>query len=437
MLLPTFDIIFHPVTLNEVVAFVVVLVLLAVSAFMSAAEVGYFSLTPQQVSIIKTNDSSRSKLLTELLSRPARVLATILIANNFVNIGIVIISDYLTNNLIDFSKEETLGFVFKVILVTFMMLLFSELLPKIYATRHTVGFANFMTYPLWISEKIFLPLSKMLVATSDLLSSKTNFNRKQNFSRNDLQEAIKLTKLSEERKMLDSIARFGNKDVKDIMRPRMDVVAVDINTEYEKLLEVIVECGYSRIPIYSQSFDHIKGILYIKDLLPFLHVADYDWKQLVRQPYFVPETKKINDLLGEFQQKKIHVAIVVDEFGGANGMVTMEDVLEEIIGEINDEFDEEEKYFVKIDDRNYEFEGKIQLNDFYKILQVSDNVFDGYKGEAETLAGLILEMRGEIPNHNEVIEKENYIFKIISVDKRRIKRIHVTIKDNFQKTKQE
>jgi len=368
---------------------------------------------------------------------PECLLATILVVNNFINIGIVILSAFITNSIIDFSNIPTLGFIFQIIIITFLLLLFGEILPKIYATHYAVQFATNMAYPLFYLEKIFKPISSILIYSTSIVN-KRFARKKQNISMDDLSKAMELpsTTIMEDEKILKGIAKFRNIDVKEIMKSRLDVVSIDMKTKFSKLLPQIIESGYSRIPIYSGSFDNIMGILYIKDLLPHLNKNDtFKWQSLIRSPYFVPETKKINDLLEEFQLKKIHLAMVVDEYGGTHGIITLEDILEEIVGEITDESDEDEPTYVRLDESNYVFEGKTLLNDFYKIINTSDNIFNEIKGEADTLAGLILELKGKIPGKDDIIRYKNFSFKIDSVDFRRIKRIRVKIYPDLLKHK--
>ncbi len=368
---------------------------------------------------------------------PERLLATILVVNNFINISIVILSAFITNSIIDFSNIPTLGFVFQIIIITFLLLLFGEILPKIYATHYALQFSTNMAYPLFYLEKIFKPISSVLIYSTSIVN-KRFARKKQNISMDDLSKAMELpsTTITEDEKILKGIVKFRNIDVKEIMKSRLDVVAIDIKTKFGKLLPQIIESGYSRIPIYSGSFDNIRGILYIKDLLPHLNKNDtFKWQSLIRSPYFVPETKKINDLLEEFQSKKIHLAMVVDEYGGTHGIITLEDILEEIVGEIADESDEDEQTYVRLDESNYLFEGKTLLNDFYKIINTSDNIFNEIKGDADTLAGLILEIKGKIPEKNDIIRYKIFSFKIDSVDFRRIKRIRVKIYPDLLKDK--
>ncbi|MFW6327800.1 MAG: gliding motility-associated protein GldE, partial [Bacteroidota bacterium] len=374
-------------------------------------------------------NKGRKKAILKLIEKPDRLWATILISNTFINVAIVILSTFILNNLIDFSPAPVIGFIFQVIIITFLLLLFGEIIPKIYATQNALGLSLFMVYPLRFFEKLFNPLSSVLITSTSIVSNRFG-QKKQNLTMTELSDAIDLTTggIGEDKNILKGIVKFGNIDVREIMKSRVDVIAVDIRTNFRELVEIIIESGYSRIPIFEESLDQIKGILYIKDLLPHLHKqGSFKWQSLMRPQYYVPESKKINDLLKEFQTNKIHMAIVIDEYGGTSGIVTLEDVLEEIVGEIIDESDEDEIIYTKQDENTFMFEGKILLNDFYKITNSNDTVFEEVKGDAETLAGLILELRGEIPLRNDIIKYKNYTFTVESVDKRRIKQVKVQI----------
>ncbi|MCK5823008.1 MAG: gliding motility-associated protein GldE, partial [Bacteroidales bacterium] len=321
-----------------------------------------------------------------------------------------------------------LGFVFQIVIITFFLLLFGEIIPKVLATHYPEKFVVFTASPLFILEKIFRPLSSILISSTSFFDKK--FQSKQNISMQDISKALDITSnsITEDKELLKGIADFGNIDVNEIMKPRVDVVAVDIKTDFKKLISIIIDSGFSRIPVYSKTFDDIKGVLYIKDLLAHINKpATFKWQSLIRPPYFIPEKKKINDLLEEIQVKKVHIAIVVDEYGGTSGIVTLENILEEIVGEISDESEEEEINYTKIDDNNFIFEGKTLLNDFYKITSTENTIFDDVKGEADTLAGLILELKGEIPKLYEEMAYKNFTLKIEDADNRRIKKIKITI----------
>jgi len=398
----------------------------------SGSEVAFFSLSPGDIEKMQKKKTKINKLILKLLDIPERLLATILIANNFINVAIVILTAYVSNSLIDFSQAKILGIIFNVVFITFLLLLFGEILPKIYATLLPRKFAAFMAYPLLYLNGLFRPISSLLMYSTSFVNKRVG-HRGHNISINDLSHALELTSsgMSEDKNILKRIVKFGNIDVKEIMKSRVDVTVVDNKSSFSQLINIILESGYSRIPVFEDTFDNVRGVLYIKDLLPHLHKNDtFKWQELIRPPYFVPENKKINDLLTEFQTKKIHLALVIDEYGGTSGIVTLEDILEEIVGEITDESDDDEIIYSKQDNNNYIFEGKILLNDFFKITNIKDDVFDEVKGEADTLAGLILELRGEIPEKNSTVSYKNFNFRIESADKRRIKQIKVTINNS-------
>lgn len=416
---------FYPVSPGILTAIFVVILLLYFSAMISGSEVAYFSLTPANKKDLSERKSPRSKLVLEHLEEPERLLATILIANNFVNVGIVIISAFVIDGIVDFSTSRILEFLAKVIIVTFILLLFGEILPKIYANRFPVRFSRSMAKALKVMEVLFRPLSQLLVSSTTLVNRRLA-RKSHDLSMDELSEALELTsdQITDERQLLEGIVKFGNIAANEIMTPRTDVVAADIKTPWPDLIQLIKQEGFSRIPIYEDSFDKIRGILYVKDLLPHLNKrSNFNWQSLIRPPYFVPETKKISDLLKEFQSQKIHMALVVDEYGGTSGIVTLEDTIEEIVGEITDEWDEEERMYKKLDEKTYLFDGKIQLNDFYKITDSDPDIFDPVKGDADTLAGLILELRGAFPEQNDVLSYKNFTFTVESVDKRRIRQI--------------
>ncbi|MBI5218236.1 MAG: gliding motility-associated protein GldE [Bacteroidia bacterium] len=425
-----FNIVLHPVTPGIIYGIIAIVALLFFSAIFSGAEISYFSLSPAEVNALHENPGKNNALIIKLLDAPNKLLATLLIANNFVNIGIVIIYTYIVNSIFDFSAAPILGFAIQVVVITLFILLFGEILPKVYATQHTLKFASFVALPVYISEKIFYPLSALLINSTSVINKKIA-GKKPNISIGELSHALELTsgELTEEKEILEGIVKFGNIDVKEIMKSRVDVMSVDIGTDSAQLLSLIVDTGYSRIPVYEETSDNIKGILYVKDMLPYIYKNEsFQWQHLLRPPYFVPETKKINDLLQEFQQKKIHLAVVIDEYGGVSGIVTMEDILEEIVGEINDEYDNEENNYIKLDEHTYIFEGKTLLNDLCKILHCEDNEFDEVKGSADTIAGVLLELTGEIPQKNEKVIYKNYTFLVTSADNRRIKKVKITVK---------
>ncbi len=431
-ILSTTDITFYPFSLLIGIGLLGLVLLLAGSAMISGSEVAFFSLSPRDLNQLEKKGSNSSRAALGMLDDPERLLATIVVTNNFINIAVVILATIITDSLVDFSGAPALGFIVKVVIITFLLLLFGEVLPKLYANNKPMRFTLLMAHPLMFFQKLFSPVSYLLVRSGALIYKRVS-RKKESFSFDDLSHALDLTStsLKDDKRILERIIDFGNKDVTEVMKPRIDVLAVDIKTGLNKLIPIIIESGYSRIPVFAETFDDVRGILYVKDLLPHHQKGDsFRWQTLIRPPYFVPVTKKINDLLKEFQTQKIHMAVVVDEYGGTAGIVTMEDIIEEVVGEISDEFDLEELYFSKLDDRNYIFEGKTPLNDFYKILNLDQDVFDDIRGEADTLAGLILEYEGEIPEKNKEISYKEFEFKIESVDNRRIKQIRVYIKGN-------
>ncbi len=420
------------IPVNALLGMAAMIVLLIFSAMVSGSEVAFFSLTHQQIDTIRKSDKSISRLLLNLLEKPKRLLATILIANNVINIAFIVLSTFVFRIMIPEGMHPTLAFLLHVVLVTFFILLFAEVLPKIYASQHSMGFASLMAAPLMLLRRLFYPLSSLMVRSTYLIDKRMS-KKRPNISMNELSHALEITSdektTEEDKNILRGIVSFGNIYAREIMKSRLDVVAVDINTPFPELIKTILEAGYSRIPVYRDSFDNVEGILYIKDLLPYLReTPDFNWQKLLRSCFFVPESKRINDLLKEFQEKKIHLAVVVDEYGGTAGIVTLEDILEEIVGEINDEFDIEEAIFSRLDSSNYVFEGRTLLKDFCKITNTDYSLFSDVKGEADTLAGLILEITKELPKKGETISFGNFEFVIEGVDNRRIKRIKVKVK---------
>jgi gliding motility-associated protein GldE len=416
------------------VGIIVIIILLLLSSLISGSEAAFFSLSPTKLKHIQNNPSKTNQTIIKLLQKPEQLLASILISNNFVNVGIVILSTYITSLLINFGDSIILGFVFQVVVVTFILLLFGEILPKILATNKAMAFSQLMAVPLFVVGKILKPFNYLLVTSTAHVSRRFTPQRK--ISIDDLSDALEITSghHPEEKKILRGIVSFGHTEVREIMKPRLDVVSVDYSSGFNKLKSIVVESGYSRIPVYENSFDEVRGVLYVKDLLAHIDEPDsFEWQSLLREPYFVPESKKINVLLSEFQANRIHMAIVVDEYGGTCGIVSLEDILEEIVGEISDESDDEVSLYTRIDDYNYLVEGKILLNDFARVVNVDDEIFDDVRGEAETLAGLILEIMGYLPSKNDVIAHKFFKFTIDSVDNKRIKRIRVNIKKMGEK----
>jgi gliding motility-associated protein GldE len=430
------DTFIQPFSLSILISLIVLLILLFVSAMISGSEIGFFSLSPQHIDKLGDSQSRTSKLILKLLERPNRLLATILIANNFVNVAIIILSTFIAAEWFNLASYPVFAFVMQVIVITALILLMGEILPKMYASVYPVRFSHAMAGVLNVLVKAFYPLSSILVRSTSFLNKRLA-RRTYGMSRSELSDAIELTAgedtPEEGKKILIGIVKFGDIEVKEIMHSRMDVVALDMGARFDDVMNVIVESGFSRIPVFEESFDHIKGILYVKDLLPHLEKGStFNWQGLLRDAFFVPENKKINDLLQEFQEKKIHLAIVVDEYGGTSGIITLEDVLEEIVGEITDESDSgtEDFKYQRIDENNYIFEGKMTINDFCKIVDENDDIFDEVKGDSDSLAGLMLELLGKLPQKDDKIGFKNYTFKAIDVDLKRIRRIKVTIKRN-------
>lgn len=418
-------------SIGLILAIVVVFILLVCSALISGSEVAYFSLGPNDRSELDTNSNKNYTVLASLLEKPKRLLATILISNNFVNVAIVILSTYITNALIPAGFSEKLELFIQVVVVTFLLLLLGEVIPKVYANKNPLKLAAFMAYPILYLRTILTPFSVVLVNSTNFIDKRIK-KKGHNISVDELSQALELTtsdenNKEEDQKILEGIVKFGNTDVKQVMTARVDVVSIEEQMTFEEVSSLILDSGYSRIPVHKENFDQILGILYIKDLLPHLNKKDFKWLKLIRKPFFVPENKKIDDLLREFQTKKTHLAIVVDEYGGSSGIITLEDILEEIVGDISDEFDDDDLVYSKLDDYNYVFEGKTPLNDMYRVLNIDGNEFDAEKGESETIAGLTLELFGKIPKKNEKLRFNDYQFTIEAADKRRVKRIKLTL----------
>ncbi len=420
----------HPLSFEIILSLFIMAFLLLCSALISGSEVAYFSLNGSELDRLRVSKNKSESRVIELLEKPKRLLATILIANNFINVGIVILSTFIIDGLFTFNNYQ-LKFLIQVVAVTFILLLIGEVIPKVYATRKAERLAGAMAIPLFYIQLIVKPISSILVHSTNFIDKRIK-KKGHNISVGELSHALELSSdengKDDDQKILEGIVKFGNTDVKQIMTSRIDVVPIEITSTYQEVVTTILDCGYSRIPVYKENFDNIAGVLYIKDLLPHLDNEDFDWTSILRNPFFVPENKKIDDLLREFQSKKIHLAIVVDEYGGTSGIVSLEDVLEEIVGEISDEFDDEDLIYSKLDDFNYVFEGKAPLNDVYRVLEVeSEEVFEEQKGEAETLAGFLIELKGKIPKKGEKVRFEQYLFTVEAADKRRVKRIKVTI----------
>jgi gliding motility-associated protein GldE len=414
-----------------------IFILLIIVAFVSAAESAFFSLTPTDMEELKTSGTTTDEKIIKLISPPKRLLATLLISVNFLSIAIVILNATFVfgeNGLFDFSNNHLLGFIIQVVVVTFLILLVGEVTPKIYAIQNPLRATRILVYFVQFLQGLFYPVSSFLMFSTSLLDKliKPIWHP---ISVDELSHALELTNdegiPDDDHKILKRIVKFGNIDVKQIMKPRTDIAAFEIGIGYKKLLEEITKYGFSRVPIYKEKLDNIAGVLYAKDLLPFLNEPDnFNWQGIIRPPFYVPENKKIDDLLREFQHKKIHLAIIVDEYGGTSGIVSLEDVIEEIVGEINDEFDDDDLTYSKLDNNNFVFEGKAHLNDVYRIMEINGEAFEDAKGEADSLAGLILEIEGRIPTKNEKIKFKNLLFTIESADNRKIKRVKITVGRN-------
>jgi putative hemolysin len=427
---PSVKALFFAIDFSIVTEFALLFLLLFFSAVISGAEVALFSLTRTDIEEGLEAKSKRIQIIARLLERPKKLLATILVANNFINIAIVILFSYLGETIFESMTSPILRFIVEVVIVTFLILLFGEILPKIYASRNKVKFATFMAYPLHFLDIFLSPLSLPMRSVTIAIQNKLG-KQKSNLSVDQLSQALRLTSeddtTKEEHKILQGIVSFGNTDTKQVMRPRIDIFALSVDQKYTEIMEEIVENGYSRIPVYKDNIDKIQGILYVKDLLPYIDRKQFDWTTLLREPFFVPENKKLDDLMAEFQEKKVHLAVVVDEYGGTSGLISLEDIIEEIVGDISDEFDDEDLKYSKLDDHNFVFEGKTALKDFYKIIKVEDEeVFEENKGEAETVAGFVLEISKNFPKLNSKINFKNYVFTIEALDKKRIKFVKFT-----------
>jgi gliding motility-associated protein GldE len=407
-----------------------IVLLLFCSAMISAAEVALFSLSQNDLTKLSQQNPNKSQLVSQLLQKPKKLLATLLLANNFVNIGIVIIFSFLSNSFFAGIVSPVVKFVVEVVLVTFLILLFGEVLPKVYASRNNIKFSIRMARPIWLLDQLLSPLSLPMRAVTVYLHKKLG-RQKTNISVDQLSQALEMTSsddtTSEEQKILEGIVSFGNTDTKQVMSPRIDIFALEIEESFAEIYPKIIEKGYSRIPVFRENIDHIEGVLFVKDLIPHIHKKEFNWNSLLREPFFVPENKKLDDLLKDFQSMKSHLAIVVDEYGGTSGLVSLEDVIEEIVGDISDEFDDENISYSQIDEKNFLFEGKINLKDFYRIVNVDEEAFDDRKGEAETLAGFILELLGNFPKKGQKIHFSTVTFTVEVVDKKRVKQLKVTL----------
>ena len=410
-------------TTGSIISGVLACVLLLFSALASGSEIAFFSLSPNNLNELDEDKSDTDRKILKLREDSERTLATILIANNLINVTIIMLLNYFIAHVVDFGNAVWLEFIVITVILTFLLLLFGEIMPKVYAGQHTLAFCRYTADGILFLSKVFHPLSEILIKTG-LLAEKVVQKENHVLSVDDLEQALELTdkeELKEEKNMLEGIVRFGDETAKEVMTSRQDVVDLDFRLPFPEVLKCIIENNYSRIPVYQDTIDNIRGILYIKDLLPHLSKpATFRWQSLIRPPYFVPETKKIDDLLRDFQENKVHIAIVVDEFGGTSGIITLEDILEEIVGEINDEYDEEEKNYTRINANTYIFEGKTLLSDLYKILNLDDETFEEVEGDADSLAGLLLEIKGDFPELHERIDYKNFTFEVTAIDKHRI-----------------
>ena len=422
-------IIVNPISPSIIVSILLAFFLILLSGFASASEIAFFSLSPADLEAMDPDKSPLDMLVQKLRDDSERTLATILITNNLVNVTIIMLCNYILTNLLTFSAEW-LQFLCVTILLTFLLLLFGEIIPKVYGSTNPLAFCRKAVKGVMFFRKLFWPIETILLK-SGAFAEKVLQKENRQLSIDDLEQALELTDKSDikdEQSMLQGIIRFGDETAKEVMTSRQDIIDLDIRCSYEDVLKCIVDNNYSRIPVYQDNKDNIRGVLYIKDLLPHLSKpANFRWQSLIRPPYFVPETKKIDDLLREFQENKVHIAIVVDEFGGTSGIVTLEDILEEIVGEINDEYDEEEHNYTKLDANSYIFEGKTLLNDFTKILNLPDDEFDDVEGDADSLAGLLLEIKGDFPAVHEILKYKRYTFEVLEIDERRISKVKVII----------
>lgn len=419
----------NPISPSILISILLAFFLILLSGFASASEIAFFSLSPADLEAMDPDKSPLDMLVQKLRDDSERTLATILITNNLVNVTIIMLCNYILINLLTFSAEW-LQFLCVTILLTFLLLLFGEIIPKVYGSTNPLAFCRKAVKGVMFFRKLFWPIETILLK-SGAFAEKVLQKENRQLSIDDLEQALELTDKSDikdEQSMLQGIIRFGDETAKEVMTSRQDIIDLDIRCSYEDVLKCIVDNNYSRIPVYQDNKDNIRGVLYIKDLLPHLSKpANFRWQSLIRPPYFVPETKKIDDLLREFQENKVHIAIVVDEFGGTSGIVTLEDILEEIVGEINDEYDEEEHNYTKLDANSYIFEGKTLLNDFTKILNLPDDEFDDIEGDADSLAGLLLEIKGDFPAVHEILKYKRYTFEVLEIVERRISKVKVII----------
>ncbi len=421
-------------SVGAVVAIVLAILLLWVSGLISASEIAFFSLTEDDLDEVNEEKSVADRKIRKLLDDSEHLLAAIWVSNKVVNVAIVLLCAYFFSDVVQWEGAYVVEFILLTVLLTFLLLLFGEIMPRIYSAQNSLKFCRIVVAPVCFLHWLFKPVSNVLVRSAlGVGRIAQKYNKKANLSVDELSQALELTdkdEISEESNMLEGIIRFGEETAKEVMTSRLDMVDLEIDTPFPDVIKCVVDNAYSRIPVYEESRDNIKGILYIKDLLPFIDKGeDFKWQNLIRPAYFVPETKMIDDLLRDFQANKIHIAIVVDEFGGTSGLVTMEDIIEEIVGEINDEYDEEEHNYVKLSDNVYVFEGKTLLADFYKIVDVDSDEFEEAAGDSDTLAGLVLELKGEFPALHEIIRYKDFVFEVLEMDAHRIVKVKVTKKN--------
>ena len=419
-------------TVNAVIGMVILCLLLVASALISSSETAYFSLQPADIDSLESMNDPKSQLVLQLRENPKMLLATILIGNNFVNVTITLLATYIVSEMFDMANHPAAAFIMELVVVTSLVLLIGEIIPKILAAKKPVRFARFMARTLQMLIVVFKPLSKLLVNSTSFMDKHLE-KKKAEISMDDLSTAVEIATESstplDEKNMLKGIASFTEKEVSNVMKPRIDIVAVEVGMPFREMLDTVIRSGFSRIPVYEESLDKVSGILYVKDLLPYLDAQTFEWRMLLRPAFFVPENRKINDLFQDFREKKIHIAIVVDEYGGTSGLITMEDVIEEIVGDINDEFDnvKQEEHYTKLDENTYLFKAQTSIVDFCKVFNLDEDYFEEQQGEADTLAGLILEIEGRIPEIGFSFNVEKFNFEITDADSRRIKQIKVKV----------
>ena len=429
--LPATEIIAH-IGIGQIVALSIALLSLLISGFISGSEIAYFSLTPSQLE--ELDDTPKGSAIRKLLEYPERLLATILIANNFVNVTIVILCNFALGPIFS-NMGEIASFILQTVILTFLILLFGEILPKLYANSYGVKWAKFASGGISFLMKLFFPLSSMLVRSSSIVNRVVT-KKTQNISADELSQALEITDVEadEEKEMLEGLLKFGDKTVEEVMTPRVYITDIDIDSTFEEVMEIVISSGYSRLPVYKETQDNIKGVLYSRDLLPYIgkNIEAFEWQSLIREPYFVPESRMIDDLLEDFRKLKIHLAIVIDEFGGTQGIVTLEDVLEEIVGDINDEYDEEEINYKKLPDDTYIFDGKTLLSDFFKITNLDEDDYSKITEDAETLAGMLLTLKGDFPKEKEPLVYGRCRFLILDITHHRIASVRVKVMPNEQ-----